>query len=192
MIGWQEKRKGSSVLSTAAGPLVYTPDTLTQLAAASKGAPTTSTSFLPLPALFDDEQFAYHLRVSAAALYSALQTGGSPGLEQIAPGLRSIVEDVVLPLLQHWTAGDHADQDAALCRAIGAVARRMLPLLSQGATTVASAAEKEAVLLALLTMESNLEKLELFPQDGHLLINRVDVSLSVNALESVLWRCVAV
>lgn len=186
--------------------MVYILYTNTTGAAARKpiGIPSwhrPTSGFLPRFELFDefeDGQFAGRLRHKAASLGYAF--AGAPWFseESLAPGLSSSVGYVQL-LLRQWTAGDDARRDAGLCRAVGKVARMILPLLLQGAITVASSpeTEREAVLLALLTMESNLEKLELFPQDerflpgGHLLVNRVDVSLSVDALESVLLRCVA-
>lgn len=91
--------------------------------------------------------------------------------------------------MQQWGPGYHAEQDAALCRAAGAVARHVKPLLVQGAVAPAGPGGREALFLALLTMESGLEKLELFPEDGAALLNRVDVSLSLDALALVLAGC---
>lgn len=95
----------------------------------------------------------------------------------------------MLPLLQQWAPGDHPEQDGALCRAVGAVARRVKPLLVQGAVAPTDPGGREALFLALLTMESGLEKLELFPKDGAALLNRVDVSLGLDALALVLAGC---
>ena len=150
-----------------------------------------STPFLPLPDLFDDDAAALadRLRRRALALHAAFHAGPWPALEPLSPGLRQSLEQGVLPLLQQWGPGDYAEQDAALCRAVGAVARHVKPLLVQGVVAPAGPGGREALLLALLTMESGLEKLELFPEDGAALLNRVDVSLSLDALALVLAGC---
>ena len=103
--------------------------------------------------------------------------------------------------MQRWE--DEQDAAAAVCRAVGLVARQIVPLLAQGAVMVMAGEEEqqrqggpaeEAVYLALLTMEAGVEKLELFPSEGEgegAMLNRVDVSLCLDALELVLARCVA-
>lgn len=95
--------------------------------------------------------------------------------------------------MQQWVAGGHPEQDAALCRAVGVAARAIKPLLVGGIVApIGPTPGREAVFLALLTMEGNVEKLELFPEDGVGMVNRVDVSLGVDALELVLSHCTGV
>lgn len=153
-----------------------------------------TTPFLPLPDLFDADAaaaaLADRLRRRAPVLHAAFEAGPWPALEPLSPGLRLSLEQGVLPLLQQWVPRDPAEQDAALCRAVGAVARHVKPLLVQGAVVPVALSGREALFLALLTMESGLEKLELFPEDGAALLNRVDVSLGLDALALVLAGCV--